>query len=150
MRLTLGLTFFWGLIILGVVVLLLLRSQKTPQSAGPPPKLTCASLGDRARHCKAALLEAAGDFVEQASLRAGRSPLSAGGRRLALVALLDGAIGRGELSAECEKLRTAGNPLFLRLWGELERCWSERGCEPFVACLTRAAKAEEKAGRLPL
>lgn len=152
MRLILSLFAFWLLVALGIAVLLVLSppDRGDRDETGAPPPLSCASLGDRARRCKKALLDTAGDFVEKASVRAGRSPFTAGGRRLALTTLLEGLVSQGKLRRECDALRAEANPLVERLWKELTRCWPERDCRAFVGCLRRVAEAEEKAGRLPL
>lgn len=138
--------------VVGIVVLLVLRDQGDSDDGAKtaPPPLSCETLGDRALQCRRELLKEASEFVETASLAAGRSPVTAGGRSLLLTGALENAIRRGEVKTHCEAQRASPAPIFLRLWPELQRCWVKRRCAAFAACLRRVAEIEQAAGRIPL
>lgn len=151
MRILFGVAAFWGAVAALIVTLLLARGGEDlplpPAEAWP---LSCEALEARARQCEKPLVTAAADFVEQASLRAGRSAFTAGGRRLVVAGFLQDAIARGEVARQCAGFEGSRVPRVLRLRRELERCWRSRGCDGFVSCLRRVAEAEEAAGNLPL
>ena len=139
----------WLAVIVGVVVLLMLRGD--PQAnLPPPPPLTCDSLQSRFRECKQRVSDSVGAFAQRVLEGRGDSQPAAAAKRLVVQGFVSSAIDDGKVKRYCARFRDSKVPLIRRLRGELERCWKNRGCKAFVACLVRVAEAERKAGRLPL
>jgi hypothetical protein len=148
----LGVAGLWSAIIAGTVVLLLVRGDPEPgnEPAPPPSHLTCASLQDRAERCEKRLVTAAGELVESESRRQGRSSFSAATRRLVAEGYLRDWIRKERIAPLCQRHRGSQLPAVQRLREALKRCWPHRGCQNFVSCLVRAARAEIRAGHLTL
>ncbi len=146
-----GMAGLWAVIIAGSVALLLVRDHPAAAPEPPrPPPLSCESVQRRAARCAKQLVPAAGELVETESRRQGRSPFAAGGRRLVAEGYLKGWIQNGQIATYCERYRHRQLPTVRRLHRELQKCWPKRGCEAFVSCLIRVARAELRSGRFAL
>lgn len=148
-RVWIGLLVFWGAVIVGSVVLLLLGDDgpDAERSGRGPGPCTCEALGARAKRCARELLGQAAALARERQSPEERASAKGWAKVSAVRLVLGGAIDDGSVERRCRSLRRKNDPLTRAAWDLVRRCWPEQPCGDFARCLRRgAAGLMEQAG----